>query len=258
MATTIVVPDATVLAERAARDVLADAAAAIRSRGYFTWVLSGGNTPRRLYERLAAPELAGRMPWDRTHVFWGDERHVPPDHPESDYRMAFEAMLSKVPIPGANVHRIEAELTDAAEAAARYEATIRDCFRTLGQRFEQGPPCFDLVLLGLGADGHTASLFPGSKALDEREKWVMAPWVEKFRTHRITLTPPILNAAGHATFLVSGSDKAEAVWASQCEAPEPRVRPSQAIQPTSGRLTWLLDAGAAARLGTPSSRTFSA
>ncbi len=257
MTTTIVLPDAAALAEHAAREVLADAAAAIRARGYFTFVLSGGNTPRRLYEKLASEPLVSQLPWDRTHVFWGDERHVPPDHAESDYRMARESMLSKVPIPAANVHRIEAELADAAEAARRYEATIRDTFAALGQP-ASATPSFDLVLLGLGADGHTASLFPGSPALDEQSRWVASPWVEKFNTYRITLTPPILNASAHVIFLASGTDKADAVWASQHERPEPRRRPSQAIRPSNDRLTWLLDTGAASRLDDRSTPGFSA
>lgn len=247
LATDVIVPDAAALAERAAREVLSDAERAVAARDAFTLVLSGGNTPRRLYERLASAPYAQRMPWDRTHVFWGDERPVPPDHPESDYRMALEAMLSKVPLAPERVHRIEAELGDAGEAAARYEATIRRAFASLGCA-PDAPPSFDLVLLGLGADGHTASLFPGSPTLDEPRAWVAAPWVAKFGTHRITLTPRVLNAARHVMFLVSGSDKAEAVHAAKRGPIDPRWHPSQAIQPTSGRLTWLLDAGAAARL----------
>jgi 6-phosphogluconolactonase len=250
LATDVIVPDATALAEEAAREVLADATSAIRERGYFTLVLSGGNTPRRLYERLAASPFREQMPWDRTHVFWGDERHVPPDHAESDYRMAFEAMLSKVPLAADRIHRIEAELADAAEAASRYEATIRDTFRALGQPVD-APPRFDVVLLGLGADGHTASLFPGSAAIEDSRHWVAAPFVDKFGTHRITLTPRIVNAASHVVVLVSGSDKAEAVHAAKRGPIDPRWHPSQAVQPTRGRLTWLLDAGAAARLTGP-------
>ncbi|MFN7952181.1 MAG: 6-phosphogluconolactonase [bacterium] len=247
--TTIVAPDAAALAERAAREVLADARAAIDARGQFTWVLSGGSTPRRLYARLAAPPFREQMPWDHTHVFWGDERHVPPAHPESDYGMAFEALLSKVPIPEAQVHRIEAELADAAEAARRYEATVRAAFQALGQPLDP-VPSFDLVLLGLGADGHTASLFPGSAAIQETRSWVAAPYVEKFRTHRITLTPTLFNAARHVVFLVSGSDKADAVHTTQRGRTDPRWHPAQAIRPSHGRLTWLVDAGAAARLAT--------
>lgn len=250
LATDVIVPDAASLAERAAREVLADAERAVAASGHFTLVLSGGNTPRRLYERLATSPYLERMPWDRTHVFWGDERHVPPDHAESDYRMAFEAMLAKVPLAPERIHRIEAELADAAEAAARYEATIRQVFASFG-RASDGPPSFDLVLLGLGADGHTASLFPGSAAIDEPRAWVAAPYVAKFGTHRITLTPRVLDAAAHVMFLVSGTDKAEAVHAAKRGPIDPRWHPSQAIQPTSGRLTWLLDAGAAARLDSP-------
>lgn len=247
LATDVIVPDAAALAERAAHEVLADAERAVAARGRFTLVLSGGNTPRRLYERLAATPYLERMPWDRTHVFWGDERHVPPDHAESDYRMAYEAMLSRVPLAAERIHRIEAELGDAAEAAARYEATIRRVFTGFGADVD-GPPSFDLVLLGLGADGHTASLFPGSAAIDEPRAWVAAPYVAKFGTHRITLTPRVLDAADHVMFLVSGTDKAEAVHAAKRGPIDPRWHPSQAIQPASGRLTWLLDAGAAARL----------
>lgn len=257
LATDVIVPDAAALAEEAAREVLADADHAVATRGYFTLVLSGGNTPRRLYERLATAPYLERMPWDRTHVFWGDERHVPPAHAESDYRMAFEAMLARVPLAPERIHRIEAELADAADAAARYEETIRRVFTGLGCA-PDALPSFDLVLLGLGADGHTASLFPGSPAIDEPRAWVAAPYVEKFATHRITLTPRVLNAAAHVLFLVSGSDKAEAVHAAKRGPIDPRWHPSQAIQPVSGRLTWLLDAGAAARLGSGRSAPYSA
>ncbi len=247
--TTIVVPDAAALAERAAREVLGDALAAVEARGHFTWVLSGGTTPRRLYARLAEAPFRDSMPWARAHVFWGDERHVPPTHPESDYGMAFEALLAKVPIPEMQIHRIEAELEDAAEAARRYDATLRAELQALGEPLDPAPS-FDLVLLGLGADGHTASLFPGSTAIREGRAWVAAPYVEKFRTHRITLTPTVFNAARHVVFLVSGSDKAEAVHATQRGPLDPRWHPAQAIRPSPGRLTWLLDAGAAARLTT--------
>lgn len=241
-----IVADAAALARAGAAEVLDGLAAADREGGLFRIALSGGHTPRGVYDALAAagPGGAGAIPWPRAEIFWGDERHVPPDHPDSNYRMAREALLSRVPVPESQVHRVPAELPDAEEAAAEYERTIRAAFG-LGA---DALPRFDLVLLGLGADGHTASLFPGSPALEERRRLVAAPWVESMRARRITLTLPVLNAAARVLFLVSGTDKAEMLRA-VLEARErtPRL-PAQLVRPADGSRLWLVDREAAALL----------
>src|SRR5262249_45955468 len=163
--------------------------------------------PMRLYALLADPAAPFRaaIPWAATQVFFGDERHVPPDDPQSNYRMADEALLSRVPLPPGNVHRVEAELSDASEAAARYAREIERVFALA----PGGWPRFDLVLLGMGPDGHTASLFPGSDALAVRDRTVAATWVAKFAMFRITLTYPVFDAAAAVHFLVAGADKAQ-------------------------------------------------
>jgi 6-phosphogluconolactonase len=229
------------LARAAAEHIVGLASEALLARGRFAVALSGGSTPRATYALLATDEVASRVDWGSVHVFWGDERCVPPDHPESDYRMAREALLDRVPIPPENVHRMRAEL-DPAQAADDYERTLRTFFA--GQ--EAGR--FDLVLLGMGEDGHTASLFPGTHALDERERWVVANHVNTLDAWRITLTPPILNAAAHVTFLVTGQKKSETLRRVLNGPRQPEVLPAQLIQPTSGRLTWLVDEAAASLL----------
>jgi 6-phosphogluconolactonase len=252
---TTAAPDAAVLrrvadpdaAARAAAEAFADAAArAVAERGRFTVALAGGTTPRRLYQLLADPaaEFRGTVPWDRVHVFFGDERHVPPDHPDSNHRMVHEALLSQIRV--ASVHRIHGEEPDAGGAAADYQADLARFFdeREPGAR----PPPLDLVLLGLGADGHTASLFPGSGALLERSRWVVAPYVARLGVHRITLTLPVLDRAREVVFLVSGAEKADAV--ARVLAPEPGAAPPPAacVRPASGALRWIVDSAAAARL----------
>lgn len=221
------------------------AAEAGQERGAFRVALSGGETPRGVYALLAQdPALRALVPWDRTEVFWGDERHVPPDHPDSNYRMAKEALLSRVPIPASHVHRIRAELPDARDAADDSEATIRSVFGLS----EDELPRFDFVLLGLGPDGHTASLFRGTSALNEQRRLVVSTWVEKFRADRITMTPPVFNNAAAVAFLVSGEDKAEALQI-VLEGPiEPAKYPAQLIRPVSGRLFFFADRAAASRL----------
>ncbi len=215
--------------------------AAASARGRFTLALSGGTTPRALYRQMAA---GPRLPWDRTVFCFGDERNVPPDSPESNARMAREALTGLPFVNPASVHRIRGELP-AEEAAADYEQTLRRLFPGTTTF-----PAFDLVLLGLGPDGHTASLFPRSPALSERARWAVANWVEKFRTHRITLTFPVLNAASEVLFLVTGEDKA---WALKevlrGSAPVTEV-PARGVAPGSGRVTFLVDRAAAAGLAT--------
>jgi 6-phosphogluconolactonase len=226
------------LAAAAAEEFVRAAAGSI---GAFRVALSGGNTPKALYELLAEPAapFRRRIPWDRLHVFWSDERGVPPDHPDSNYRMAREALLSRVPVPPRRVHRIEGELPDSAEAARRYAAVLA---REFG-----GPPVFDWIFLGLGADCHTASLFPGLSAVLETEKTVAAAWVDALKSRRVTLTLPVLNSAKRVVFLVAGADKATAARAVLKGKPSP-ARPASLVAPVSGEVLWLLDQAAASKL----------
>jgi len=224
----------------------------VRARGHFAVALSGGSTPKTLY-RLLAGEGGGfreRVPWRHIHVFWGDERHVPPDHPESNFRMAYEAMLSRVPIPPSNVHRIPAENPDASRVAEEYARTLREFFGLAGGQL----PRFDLILLGLGPDGHTASLFPGTDEVHEQTRLVAAPWVEKLDAHRITLTPPVLNNAAHVIVLVSGEKKAEMLRAVLEGEYQPDRFPAQVVRPVDGRLVWMVDQAAARLLRLPGQR----
>lgn len=229
------------LARAAARHFVARSLEAVAIRGSFTVALSGGSTPRSLYEVLADPEEPFRalVPWSDIHFFWSDERHVPPNHPESNYRMAYEAMLSHVPVSEANVHRIRSENPDAAAAAQAYEEELIEVTKA-------SLPRLDLILLGLGNDGHTASIFPGSDVVHETKRLVAAPWIEQLKTYRITMTLPLINNAASVLFLVSGSEKAEIVK----EVLEgPKRYPAQEVRPGSGDLIWLLDREAAGKLG---------
>ena len=225
---------------RAAASVFAqEVSRALAARGRFSVALAGGSTPRLLYGLLSGALL----PWDRTEVFWGDERHVPPDHPQSNYRMAGEALLSKVPIPAANIHRIPGELADPEAAAREYEETLRQVFALDPGRL----PRFDLILLGMGADGHTASLFPGSPALAELKRLVTTAWIPALGSSRITLTLPVLNQARAVVFLVCGEEKADALR-EVLEGERKPTLPAEAVQPVEGRLLWLVDEAAARRL----------
>jgi len=209
--------------------------------------LSGGRIARRFFEAVVVQAGTRRLPLNSIEFFWGDERHVPPDHPESNYRMAYEALLSKVPVPAENVFRVPAEIPDANQAAADYEQTLRKFFQLSPGAF----PRFDLILLGMGPDGHTASLFPGTSALQEKSRLVVANWVEKFKAYRITFTLPVLNNAAVVTFLVGGADKAETVR-EVLEGTQPaELLPSKLIHPTNGRLMWMLDQAAAVALSKP-------
>jgi 6-phosphogluconolactonase len=227
----------------AAEEVVRTANEAVAQRGRFTVALAGGSTPKSLYNLLAT-NARTTLPWDRMFFFWGDERHVPPIDPESNYRMAEEAMLSKVPVPPGNVFRIKTENPDAAAAAEDYEQTIRKFFALGPGQF----PRFDLILLGMGPDGHTASLFPGTTALQEKSRLVVANWVDKMKTHRISLTLPVLNAALCVTFLVSGTDKAPALKAVLEEDVPAEQYPAKLIKPNDGKLIWLIDRAAASQL----------
>ncbi|HWH03811.1 MAG TPA: 6-phosphogluconolactonase [Gemmatimonadales bacterium] len=237
-----VLADVEALADAAAERVTQHLTAAIQARGQAVVVLAGGSTPRPTYERLAGEGFSSRIPWPCVHVVWGDERCVPPDDAESNYRMARTAWLDRVPIPPANVHRIHGE-DDPAVAASAYEAMLRDLVRAAG------PP--DLVVLGLGEDGHTASLFPGSGAVRERTRWVMPEYSRATGTWRVTLTPVVINTTAEVLFLVSGAHKAE-ILKRVLEGPRrPDDLPAQAIAPSGGRVDWLVDRAAAAGLERP-------
>jgi 6-phosphogluconolactonase len=228
------------LFQAAAIEFAALASQAVQSAGRFSVALSGGSTPKGLYTLLAS-SLFPDIPWEKIFFFFGDERYVPSDHPDSNYRMVRETMLlSKV--PASNVFRVHAEEKDADSTARQYEQTLRNFFAL--QPGEH--PRFDLILLGLGPDGHTASLFPGTAALDEQKRLVMANWVDKFQTYRITLTLPVLNSAACAMFLVSGADKAHIVR--EVLETENAKLPSQKVRPADGGLLWLLDRAAASTL----------
>jgi len=240
----LVYPDADHLARAAAEYFVALAAEAIAARGQFTVALSGGSTPRATYTLLASDEFAGRADWSHVHVFWGDERCVPPDHPNSNYRLAREALLDKVPIPAENIHRIRGEI-NPEETADDYEHTLRAFFA----RHPEGPkPRFDLILLGMGQDGHTASLFPCTTALREQTRWVVAHYVDKLRAWRVTLTPVVINAAAQVTFIVAGVGKAERLREVLTGPYRPDTLPAQIVRPTNGRLLWLTDEEAVAHL----------
>jgi 6-phosphogluconolactonase len=215
---------------------------AINARGKFHVALSGGTTPRALYRRLSQPKFADRIAWDRVHVYFGDERTVPPDHSDSNYRMAREALLDHVPIPAAQVHRIEGELEDPHVAASKY---IRDLSRNLPLS-AQGVVQFDLLLLGVGPDGHIASLFPATPVLHERARLVEAVYVEKLSTWRITITLPVIDHARHVLILVSGETKAPIIRDVFTTRRTPPY-PVQLINP-QGLLEWHLDHAAAALL----------
>lgn len=216
---------------------------AVIERGRFVIALSGGGTPKPIYERLASAEYRGKIEWSKTHIFFGDERCMPPDDTRSNYRMARLALFDHSPIPPENIYRIRGE-DDPALAALMYEEQIQRLFRTAT------PPAFDLILLGMGDNGHTASLFPGTAALRENVRWVVAQYVEVMTTWRVTFTLPLINAARNVAFLAEGAGKAEMLWRVMKGPYNPDELPSQLIQPTHGELHWLVDAAAAAKVQT--------
>jgi 6-phosphogluconolactonase len=233
-------PDAGSLVHGMAEFFIEVANQAIEARDVFAVALAGGSTPRGVYELLASEEYAEAVDWSKVHVFWGDERSVPPNNPNSNYWMADDLWLGKSAVPKINVHRMKGEL-EPALAEDNYTRVLRDFFagRTAA---------FDLILLGMGDDGHTASLFPGMAAIHENEKWVVAHFVEKLDTWRITLTPAIINLAANVAFLVSGESKAERVKEVLEGPDQPDVLPAQIVQPTDGKLYWYIDEEAAAKL----------
>jgi len=221
-------------------------AKAICERGIATMVLSGGKTPRSVYEKMGGMELGNRIEWKKVHLFWGDERCVPPYMPESNYHMVKQTLLAHIVIPEENIHRIEAERSPH-DAAQRYELEVRRFFGIS----EGKKPVFDLVLLGLGEDGHTASLFPGNSAVSDHDRLVVAPYVENLTTHRVTLTLQVINNAEAVIFLVSGASKS-AILRDVLEDSTPRY-PAQLVNPASGNLLWLVDREAASLVhATPS------
>jgi 6-phosphogluconolactonase len=239
------------LTREAAKRFAVLAAKAIEEHGVFSVALSGGSTPKALYRLIAADAvIRSKVQWSRVHMFFGDERHVPPDHAESNFRMANEAMLQSLSSEQLHVHRVLAELPSAAEAAAEYEADLKEFFEPRGL-LEGGFPRFDLIFLGMGPDGHTASLFPNSTGLNERTRWVVANWVDKFQTDRITMTFPVLNAASEVIVFVAGPEKASLL----AEVLDPGAAgtkyPVQEVKPRNGLKRWMLDAAAASAIATP-------
>ncbi len=233
-----VYPDLESLSRAAAALLVQQANLAVAARGRFSVALSGGATPRRTYELLAAPPFVDQAPWDRVHVFWGDERCVPLNDPRSNARMAKAAWLDHVPIPGDQIHPLDCA-PDPAAAARQYEALLREFFA--GR-----PPRLDLVLLGLGDDGHTASLFPGTMVLTETERWAAEVCVAEGDLYRVTLTVPLINQAVVAAFLVAGKSKAGVLREVLHGPYDPARLPAQLIQPQNGDLLWLTDRQAAA------------
>jgi 6-phosphogluconolactonase len=235
-----IVPDLNSLAQEAARRIIVAAEARLAdNQHFFSLFLSGGNTPRSLYELLAAEPYRSQLNWSKVEIYFGDERCVPPDHPDSNYLMAHTTMLSKLPIPEPNIHRMRGELSPEA-AAIEYGQLLQSKFH------DAGP---DMVLLGMGPDGHTASLFPGTAALKEPHHRCVANFVPKLNSWRVTLTYPFLNKFKSVLILIDGSDKAE-ILKEVLEGPrDPDCLPIQGIEP-SGQLTWLLDTTAASRLKT--------
>lgn len=236
----IKVADATALAQTAAEYFARSVAANIAQYGRFTVALSGGSTPKAMFALLAAEPFLSRIDWAKVFFFWGDERCVPPDHPDSNYRMTSEALLSKVGVPEKNVFRMHGEL-EPAEAAREYSETLLNFF--------QAAPVFDLVFLGMGADGHTASLFPGTSALHaEANQIAVENYVEKLKATRLTLTAGTINAAKEIIFLVAGADKAIVLQSIHEGEYLPEIFPSQLIQPKNATLIWMIDGDASAKL----------
>jgi 6-phosphogluconolactonase len=242
-----ILQDAPAIARQAAQVFVDSANAAVREKGSFSIALAGGSTPKALYNLLVSdPDLRQQVPWAQTRFFFGDERHAGPDEPDSNYRMANEAMLSKLSLRPEQLHRIKGEYADTERAALDYEAELRLAFGLA----ESALPRFDLVLLGMGNDGHTLSLFPGTKALHDNKRLVMRNWVGKLYTERVTLTARVANNAKVAMFMVTGADKALPLKGVLEGPREPEQLPAQLIQPTDGQLLWLVDQAAGGMLTT--------
>jgi len=240
-----VLADGAAIAKRAAQEFVLVAAAAVQEKNAFHVVLAGGSTPKALYNLLVSdPMLRSQVPWDKMYVFFGDERHVGPGDPDSNFRMASEAMLSKAPLKGDHITRIKGEYRDAEQAAREYQEALASHFKLKVGEF----PRFDLLLAGMGNEGHTLSLFPGTKALHAGGRIAVRNWVGKFYADRITLTAPAACAAAEILFMVTGADKALALKG-VLEGPyEPEQLPAQLLQPKDGKLLWLVDTAAGAML----------
>jgi 6-phosphogluconolactonase len=240
-----ILADPTAIARRAAQLIVGAAAAAVKEHGSFTIALSGGSTPKALYALLVSDSgIRAQVPWDKMHLFFGDERNVGPDHPDSNFRMATKTLFSKASLKPEQVSRIKGEYEDTERAALEYQHAISTHFKLSDGQF----PRFDVVLLGMGDEGHTASLFPGTKALHETERIVVRNWVGKLYTNRITLTAPVINNAANIIFMVAGTDKALALKGVLEGPHEPDQLPAQMIYPENGKMLWLVDAAAAAKL----------
>jgi 6-phosphogluconolactonase len=240
-----ILADSAAIARRAAQEFVQAASSAVRERNIFNVVLAGGSTPKALYNLLVNDlALRSQVPWDKLHLFFGDERHVTPDHPDSNFRMATEAMISKSPLKSEQVTRIKGEYPDADQAALEYEQALRDYFALKVGEY----PRFDLLLAGMGSEGHTLSLFPGTKALHTDGRIAVRNWVGKLCADRITLTAPAASNSAEILFMVTGADKAPALK-SVLEGPlEPDQLPAQLLQPKNGKLLWLVDAAAGSML----------
>jgi 6-phosphogluconolactonase len=237
-------PDAAAIAKRASELFLDAAKSAVVARGSFSVALAGGSTPKTLYALLASEPLRSQLPWEKIQIFFGDERHAGPTDADSNYRMANESMLSKVPLKPEQIHRIKGENPDTEKAAQEYETLLREQFKLASGQL----PRFDLMLIGMGNEGHMLSLFPGTRALHAGGRLVMHNWVGKLYTDRITCTAPVANNSALIIFMVAGADKAPALKA-VLEGPyEPEQLPSQLANPTHGKLVWLLDTTASAML----------
>jgi 6-phosphogluconolactonase len=238
-----IVDDLQQVAQATADEFINRARRAIEHHGRFTAALSGGSTPKALHgvlvERTAKdPKL---IDWSRVQIFFGDERHVPPDHPDSNFRMADQTLLSKVPIPAENIHRMRSENPDAAQVAAEYDEELVSAFQLKG---DSQLPRFDFILLGMGPDGHTASLFPGTTAVHETKKRVVSNWVPKLNTWRITFTFPVINHAECVVPMISGHDKVSALSEVMGQG-DPDTYPIKHVRPTHGELIWIVDRAAA-------------
>ena len=240
-----ILADGAAIAKHAAREFVQAAAEAVGIKGSFNVALAGGSTPKALYSLLVNdPALRSQIPWDKIHLFFGDERHVAPDHPDSNFRMASEAMISKAPLKLAQVTRIKGEYPDAEQAALEYEKALREYFKLKAGEY----PRFDLVLAGMGNEGHTLSLFPGTMALHADGRIAVGNWIGKLYAERITLTAPAASNAARIIFMVTGADKAPALKA-VLEGPfEPEQLPAQLLQPQNGKLLWLVDTAAGSML----------
>jgi 6-phosphogluconolactonase len=241
----LVFPDLDGAAAEAAKRFAAISEQTVAARRACAVALSGGDTPKTLFAQLAGEPYRRRIPWERLEVFWADERCVPPDDPQSNYKLAYDLLLSKVPVPRAQIYRMPGDMPHHVAAADAYAETLRAHLPATAD----GWPRFDFVLLGIGANAHTASLFPHTQAVRERERTVVAQFVEEVGTWRMTLTVPVLRRAADILFLASGASKAEAVRAALEGPPNGDDVPASLIRPIDGRVAWLLDRAAAARLG---------